>query len=580
MAAFRKSGLVAARRAAGRVRRRLIGATAPLGPIYRSWVAADPLPHRSAARTAGGQDVPGLAIVMAVHDPPLRFLTEAIDSVRGQIDGDWELILSDDNSTNPAVCAVLDRVMAEDPRITLVRPEGTGIVAALNAAVAATRAAYFGVLDHDDLLHPRAVAMVLDRLRVDPELGLLYSDEDKVSPDGHHFDPYFKPDYAPELLLGQMYLNHFTAMRTDHVRRVGSFREGTDGAQDHDLAFRLLRDGAQVGHLPGVLYHWRAWHGSTATGIQAKPWAQEAAARVQRAHLTAIGYAGSVEPSSIPGLNEVHPGVVGQPRVTVIIPSASTAGPDGVPLLLNCLSSVAASGGWPETQVVVVHTNEPSSEVRAAVLAAGAELVVYRTSQFNFAQAINLGAAHAVGDYLLLLNDDTTIRRGGAILALLEYAQLPGVGAVGARLSFPDGRNQHSGMVMIDSLPTHAHYGAPASHTGYFGSVITPRNYLAVTGAALMTPTPVFRQLGGLDERWPHDYQDVDYCLRLGEAGMRVCYTPYAHFEHVERASLVRDQANGEDTAMFLSRWGQRIGTDPYYSVLLSQDLPLLYLPR
>jgi GT2 family glycosyltransferase len=411
----------------------------------------------------------------------------------------------------------------------------------------------------------------------------VYSDEDKVTPDGRHFDPYFKPGYSPEMLLSSMYLNHFTAMRTATVREVGGFRAGTDGAQDHDLAMRMVRAGAAVSHVPAVLYHWRAWSGSTAVGIQAKPWAQVAAADVQRVHLAAIGHPGVVEPSAVPGLNEVHPGITGEPSVSIVIPTISQrVAPDSeLTLVEQCLRSIRQDGGWGNVELVVVHTNEPPRGQRELLEPLADKVMTYSTRQFNFSEACNLGAGAATGDYVLLLNDDTQILRAGSIRAMLEFAQLDGVGAVGARLTYPDGRNQHSGILFVDSQPTHPHHGAPSSEAGYFGSIITPRNYCAVTGAALMTPRGLFERLGGLDTGWPRDYQDVDYCLRLREAGYRIVYTPYAQFTHFESASLERSAPDPADTALFLARWGRgAVGIDPYYSPLFDQRISNLFSPR
>ena len=339
--------------------------------------------------------------------------------------------------------------------------------------------------------------------------------------------------------------------RPRSARSAGS-DAGTDGAQDHDLALRMVRAGAAVSHVPAVLYHWRAWSGSTAVGIQAKPWAQVAAADVQRAHLEAIGYPGVVEPSAVPGLNEVHPGITGEPLVSIVIPTISQrVAPDSaLTLVEQCLRSIRRDGGWANVELVVVHTNEPTARTaRAAGVARrqGRDVLDAPVQLLGGLQPRSDGAAS--GDYLLLLNDDTQILRPGSIRAMLEFAQLDGVGAVGARLTYPDGRNQHSGILFLDSQPTHPHHGAPPSDAGYFGSIITPRNYLAVTGAALMTPRVLFESIGGLDAGWPRDYQDIDYCLRLGEAGYRIVYTPYAHFTHFENASLERSAPNPADTA-------------------------------
>jgi GT2 family glycosyltransferase len=579
-AALRRTWAYAGRRK-HQLRKVLVVGAPGASPIYEAWVAHEGI--RVPARPELRDPSTGISILMAVHDPPIKFLREAVDSVLDQSSSNWELVLSDDGSTDPAVLSLLRETASLSGNVTLVTAsQSGGIVAALNRALDAATLPYVGVLDHDDRLHPRAVEVVTHHLATHQETDLAYSDEDKIDPSGRHFDPYFKPDFSPELLLAVMYLNHFTAMRTPLVRSVGAFRKGTDGAQDHDLAFRMIRDGAVVTHVPGVLYHWRAWEQSTASGIQAKPWAQTAAARVQRDHLAAIGFPGVVEPSPVPGLNEIHPGVLGRPRVSVVIPTMSrpiAPGSPGQTHVAVCLQSLQRMGGWSHVETIVVHTGEPTLGQRRLLEELADHLVVHAPGSFNFSEAINLGADRATGEYLLILNDDTQVHRPNSIRSMLEIAQLPGVGAVGARLTYPDGRNQHSGILFLGGLPSHASHLARSRDAGYFGAIITPRNYLAVTGAALMTPLLTFRGCGGLDPALPGDFQDIDYCLRLRERGLRIAYTPYAHFVHAQGASMARRTPTLVDAALFLSRWGPSVGTDPYYSPMLDQQFPHMYEP-
>lgn len=548
---------------------------------YDAWCARS-VEIFAEATAPESQVPPRIGILMAVHNPPLPFLREALASVGSQSVPDWELVVSDDGSDDPAVRRVLNEA-CQDPRVRLLRSERSqGIVGALNAALAAATAEYVGVLDHDDRLHPMAVELMLRHLAHSPDADLVYSDEDKIDEDGRHYDAYFKPDYSAELLLSSMYLNHFTVMRRSAVETAGSFRAGTDGAQDHDLALRMVRAGARISHQVGVLYHWRAWSGSTASGIQAKPWAQRAAAKVQAAHIEALGYPSGVVPSDVPGLNEVRLGIAGDPLVSVVIPTASKATDSGgtsPTLVEQCLRTLRPMGGLSNLEIVIVHTGPVSPRQQRVFDEFGALVVPYPETAFNFSTAINLGVQHSTGEYVLLLNDDTEIARVGSLHAMLEFAQLPEVGAVGARLTFPNGRNQHCGMLMVGGLPTHPFHGGDASHAGYFGSIITPRNYLAVTGAALMTRRSLFDRLGGLDPAWPRDYNDVDFCLRLHGIGKRVVYTPYAHLIHHEGASLVRSAADPGDTALFRLKWAGTFALDPFYSPLLHQELNALYAP-
>jgi len=347
----------------------------------------------------------------------------------------------------------------------------------------------------------------------------------------------------------------------------------------------------RVVHLPHPLYHWRAWSGSTALTIDAKPWAQEAAARVQHEHLQRTYGGGTVTASAIPGLNEVHPQVATGQRVSVIIPTIGTTGARGTRLVDDAVASLRSSQG--HTRVghsgqTDAGTGDRDMELEIIVVTTGVidpisgvdHTVVYQSDAFNFAEAINLGRTVATGDWLLLLNDDTTVAEPDPITRMLELGQTPGVGVVGAKLTYPDGRLQHVGMIMLPSGPTHCWIAKSGKEPGYFGSTLTPRNYSAVTAAALLTPTAIFDSLGGFDQVFARDFNDVDYCLRAGKAGYRVAWTPYAHFTHYEGASIIRRSADAGEARMFHDRWDDTISHDPYYSPALNQHLQRLYEAR
>jgi len=565
--------LIRAKRRAGRIKRYLKRKwwERNIGRQYKAWLS------ESQEQPAGSIDNSvSIAIIVPVYNPPVRFLSECLDSVLQQTASNWELVVSDDGSTDPDVQHYLTHFAEEhatDSRVIVLRGENGGISAAQNAALELVSTEYFGWLDHDDQLNPRAIELmsgVIEATAKPPQV--VYSDEDKIDSKGEHFELYCKPDFSPELLLTQMYLCHFTVFRVDLVREHGGFRSEMDGAQDFDLALRLLPELEQVVHVPFPLYHWRAWSESTALSIDAKPWAQQAAARAQQAYLERHG-GGSVVPSSVPGLNEVHASLQGNPLVSVIIPTVGTrVRSSGLRLVDQAVRSLREAETQLPLQVIAVTTGEID-------LIDGVDAqVVYRPSgEFNFAEAINLGRSQATGDYLLLLNDDTTAQAPDPVTRLLELGQRPGVGAVGAKLTYPDGRIQHAGLVLLPSGPTHVHIAKSGSFPGYFGSTLTPRNYSAVTAAAMLTPTRAFDEVGGFDTTFARDFNDVDYCLRLAEAGYRVAWTPYAHLTHHEGASIVRKAADPRELAAFRERWGTRFSVDPFYSPALNPRLERIY---
>ena len=565
--------LVKAKRRAGRVKRYLARKwwERNIGKEYRAWLVD------SQSREPGAVSNQALiSIIVPVFNPPVRFLQECLASVLNQTARNWQLVVSDDGSTDAQVCEFLAAFSAEngeDPRISVIRGDNAGISAAQNRALDVVEHGYFGWLDHDDQLNPRAIELMSDAIAnsaAPPQV--VYSAEDKIDGKGEHFELYCKPDFSPELLLTQMYLCHFTVFDTAIVRQAGGFRSEMDGAQDFDLALRLLPHLTNVQHIPHPLYHWRAWSESTASSIEAKPWAQQAAARAQQDYLE-NDTGGSVSPSRVPGLNEVHPAVTGDPLVSVIIPTIGTPLPDsGRRLVEQAVQGLRTQEERIRMEILAVTTGEI-----ADIPGVDQQVVYSPESTFNFAEAINLGRQHARGEFLLLLNDDVHAAYPNPVLRLLEMGQRPGVGAVGAKLTYPDGRLQHAGIVLLPSGPTHVHIAKPGDFPGYFGATLTPRNYSAVTAAAMLTSTEAFDAVGGFDPAFARDFNDVDYCLRLREKGYRIAWTPYAHLTHHEGASIVRKTADAQETALFRQRWAGLLSVDPYYSPALNERLERIY---
>ena len=573
-----RNPLIRAKRRAGRVKRwlkrRLYERN--IGRHYKAWLA-----EAADVEAASTDHDFTISIIVPVYNPPLDFLRECLGSVIGQQARNWQLVVANDGSTQPEVngfLAEFAREHSDDPRVTVTAKENGGISSALNLALGLATGEYVGMLDHDDALDPRCIESFSSVIEAHQHPDAVYSDEDKISPSGEHFELYCKPAFSPELLLTQMYLCHFTVFRREHINDVGGLRSSMDGAQDFDLALRLLPRLATVVRIAHPLYHWRAWSESTALTIDAKPWAQLAAARAQQEHLDRTFQGGLVQPSPTQGLNEVHPKVVGTPRVSVIIPTIGTRDVSGDARFVD--SAVASLIGLEQSVDldIVVVTTGVIPDVHVDDLGRHSLThVVYTSAKFNFAEAINTGRAAASGEYLLLLNDDTTVAEPNPVTRLLELGQISGVGVTGAKLSYPDSLLQHVGIVLLPSGPTHPWIGKAAKAPGYFGSTLTPRNYSAVTAAALLVRTAVFDEVGGFDVAFAHDYNDVDFCLRVQQAGYRVAWTPYAHFTHYEGATMARKQADPVEHALFAERWGPLLNEDPYYSPALNPDLQRIY---
>ena len=573
--------LIRAKRRAGRVKRWVKRKfyERNIGKEYQAWLA-----EAATVTTGSVSHLTTISILVPVYNPPITFLRQCLESVVAQRARNWQLVVVDDGSTKPEVAAYLATFVDEhqdDERIIVVSKQNGGISSALNAALERATGEYVGMLDHDDLLDIRCIDEFSKALEDNAFPDAIYSDEDKVGVKGDHFELYCKPDFSPELLLTQMYLCHFTVFRRSDMLEIGALRSEMDGAQDFDLALRLLPRLNRVVHLPRPLYHWRSWSESTAMSIDAKPWAQQAAARVQQDHIDRTFGGGSVVPSAVPGLNEVHPRVGSDPVVSVIIPTVGTPNLAGTARFVDDAVHSLMTGETSATMEIIVVTTGIIPDVHVDFHGKHTlKHVVYNTTSFNFSEAINTGRAAATGEYLLLLNDDTTVAGPNPVTRMLELGQIPEVGIVGCRLTYPDTRIQHVGMVLLPSGPTHCWIGKPGKTPGYFGSTLTPRNYLAVTAAALLVRTSVFDQVGGFDAVFASDYNDVDFCLRVHAEGLRVAWTPYAHFTHYEGATMARKKTDSAEATEFRRRWADTFPVDPYYSPSLNPLLARIYEAR
>jgi len=329
--------------------------------------------------------------------------------------------------------------------------------------------------------------------------------------------------------------------------------------------------------VPQVLYHWRQTAESTAGGGDAKPWAHDAARRALEDHVTRTEPDSAVIALPTPGLFRVKRPVRGQPLVSLVIPTADmTRDVQGrrVRLLAHLLTSVSARTTYPRLEVVVCDNGSLCAESLVALERLPHVRMTYAApGPFNFAHKLNQAAGRATGDYLVLLNDDIEVISPDWIEALLEYAQDPQVGAVGARLLYPDGRLQHIGVLMgVGGITGHAFHQHPGGHPGYFGSARGPRNYSAVTAACLMTARRQFDAAGGFDERLAIDFNDIDYCLRLRQRGLRVVYTPYAELIHLESSSIPDRQWHPDAVQHMRHTWGPVIDHDPFYNPNLSRQ--------
>ncbi|MEO8043740.1 MAG: glycosyltransferase [Spartobacteria bacterium] len=462
---------------------------------------------------------PLISVLMPVYNPELKFLEEAIESVRAQTWERWELCIADDSSSDPKIRPFLEEMARRDSRLKITfREANGGIAACSNSALALASGEWCALLDQDDLLAENALAEVARESADFPAAGLIYSDEDFLDSSGARINPFFKPDWNPELFLGQNYLNHLGVYRTKLLHEIGGFREGFEGSQDYDLALRAIArlEPEQIRHVPRILYHWRMVTGSLADQPDAKPDARHAARRALNSYLQEQGIA-----------------------------AEAVACPEN-----------------PESHRVTYALTQPPPSVAILRLPMGA-------------RSANEAARAADADVLIFLSDETEADDPAWSDEMLRLIVRPEVGAVGARLWSPGGTLEDGALILgLGGIATPAFYGIPHGHPGYFNRAWLTQNFSAVSGACLAVRKSVSLDLDGFDEKnLPHHFYDVDFCLRLRERGLQVIWTPYANLTF--RGSGLRGEAQTSEEAVWMNeRWGDQLQSDPFYNPNLARDLP------
>ena len=567
---------------------------------YKSWVSAyDELSDADRAsiqrHVSQLEARPVISVVMATYDTAPDVLREALDSVVDQLYPSWQLSICDDASPGTATWAVLEEYAARDARIVVRRRAGnSGIARATNDALDGATGEFVAFMDHDDVITEHALYLVALELLRHPEADLVYSDEDKLDGDGHRYEPHFKPQWNPDLLLAQNYMSHLTVVRRSLLSELGGLRTDLDGAQDHDLALRITHATTpeRIRHVPYVLYHWRQ-HASSGSFSATR--LAEAAAASRRAvsdHLVRTGASGAVvEPSPrVASWNRVvWPLPDPAPAVTVIIPTR-----DRMSLLRECLTGLLERTDYPALHVLVVDNDSSEPETLAyldRVVADPRVEVLRAPGPFNYSAINNRAVQAAETPLVLLLNNDIVVRDRDWLREMVSQATRPGVGIVGARLVYADERVQHAGVILgIGGVAGHSHKYANPLDIGYFGRLVLAQDVSAVTGACMLMHRDLFLQAGGLDEvDLSVAFNDVDLCLKVRVAGHRVVWTPYAELYHLESASRGVEASHAQiarfnrESAVMRDRWGSWLRDDPAYNPNLSdvrEDFSLAAPPR
>lgn len=525
------------------------------------------------------------SIIFPVWNKSEEMLQSALDSITSQVYPNWEICISDGSTKNVKESREFLKKFAdkygEKVKFSTVDIEGINIIENTNNALSMATGEYVVFMDCDDEISRNCLLELAKGIENHPEVEFLYSDFDKVDENGKRFDPSFWPDWSPHTLTAQMYTTHVTCYKREVVKELGGLAKGTQGAQDWDLVLRYVTRGNwNVLHIPKILYHWRVYPGSTAlAGSGAKDWAYENQRGVLERYLERRKMKGEVMEGPFAGSWRVRFDIVGNPKVSIVIPSK-----DKVEYLERAIESIKEHTKYGNYEIVVVNNRSEENETEEyfkKIVTEGVKVLDF-DQPFHFGKLYNWAAKEVDGEYMLVLNNDVKVLNDGWLESMLEWAQLPEVGSVGARLYYPDGKIQHAGVIVgAGGAAAHSHRLLDGDTFGYEGCVVNVRNYLAVTGACMMVRRELFLDMGGFDEQFDPAYQDVDFGIRLyDERGLLNVYTPYAglvHYESVSRfdsrnkEKLEKDTVNAEKLRQ---KWPQYIeymgGRDPFYNDNLS----------
>lgn len=561
-----------------------------------------PFPHKKK---------PLISIITPVYNPYPQHLITAIESVLKQKYQNWELILVDDSSTDENIVKIINKYACKDHRIKGIFRDINGhICRASNDGLSIAKGDFIALLDHDDYLWPHALDEVVKIINLHPHVNFIYSDEDKIGEDGiTHCDPFFKPDWSPHFLWSCNYITHFSVIRSSIIKKVNGFRVGTEGAQDWDLFLRIVeeikgyqqhpwKEDCSIIHIPTILYSWRKSKQSTSSekhGAHAKAYAypNQLSSLIDAMK---VNNGGMAFPTKYIGLYEAIPtNAIVDHKISIIIPTKNN-----FKLLSDCLTSIHLSA-HSNYEIILIDTGSTdevlnNTEILLNELFFNKHQLIQWKKPFNYSEICNYGAKQAKSDILVFLNDDTKVISKDWLTKMSNYAVRPEVGAVGARLLYPHGRIQHTGLIIgkesnkiLDVQGFVSPFFSMASPLKNYGisTVLldTIRDYSAVTGACLMIQKKKHNQIKGFDPKLAVAFNDVDYCLKLLELGLFNVVLPNVQLFHHESASLGRPGEIKRDLKLFAQeiigmkkKWHKKIENDHFFNpnLTLNKGMPAI----
>ncbi|MBE5988395.1 MAG: glycosyltransferase family 2 protein [Paenibacillaceae bacterium] len=520
--------------------------------------------------------MPKLSVVIPAYKTPERFLSAMLDSLLAQTYTNWEVCVADGSPRGEGVERVLKRYAMKDERFRyVILGENKGISGNTNAAIEMATGDFIVLADHDDTLAPDALFECVKAINQDPEIDVVYTDEDKLDIDGGElFEPHFKPDFNPDLLTSVNYICHLFVVNHELLLEVGLFKEEFDGAQDYDFILRCTEKARKICHIPKALYHWRCHQDSTASNPESKLYAFEAGARAVKAHYDRLGIpVKSVEKGIDYGIYHTTFEITGDPLVSVIIPNKDHSAD-----LDLCMRSLIEKSTYKNLEFIVVENNSADPATFAYYEKIQKEFefvhVVTWEREFNYSAINNFGVTFAKGEYLLFLNNDTELINPESIEEMLGYCQREDVGITGVRLLYSDDTIQHAGVVVgFGGIAGHTFIGLHKAESSYFNQAMCARNYSAVTAACMMSKRSLFDQVGGFSEDLAVAFNDIDYCMKIRSLNKLVVYVPYALFYHYESKSRGLEDTPekverfNREIKKFSEKWPDILRDgDPYYN--------------
>ena len=549
---------------------------------------------KQASHQPGGEAGPKISIVVPLYNTPLNFLEELLDSVVNQTYRNWELCCVDAGQDTAVGQHVQARAKA-DPRIRYQKlTENEGIAGNTNHGFELATGDYIALLDHDDILHPCALWYTAQAI-VEQGADFVYTDEATFESKVENVVLYhFKPDFMLDNLRSNNYICHLTTFSKVLMEQAGGGeRAEYNGSQDYDLFLRLTEKAQKIAHIPHALYYWRSSPNSTASDISAKTYCIDAGIAALKAHYARCGVAVD-DVTLIPGTpgyyktdyTMAHPG-----RVSILIPTC-----DHIRDLETCVESIYARTTYPDFEILLIENNSKEEQTFRSYERMRKEhpdtlkVLTWQGKGFNYSALNNFGARYATGEYLLLLNNDTEVITPGWLEEMVMYAQQKRVGCVGAKLLYPDDTIQHAGVGFgIGGVAGHLHKYFPATSDGYMGRLNYVQDVYGDTAACLLIRKEIYDEVHGLDESYAVAFNDVDFCVRVREAGYTNVFTPFAQLYHYESKSRgMEDNPEKQkrfqgEVLRFQARWGDLLAkgdpcTNPNFDIQ-REDFSLKILP-